>query len=248
MAHISRIDLCCLDPKGQKQFYCNVLGMHEGQDGTLGYGDETAGLRFLPATLPYGPSKQDLYWKITLAVPDIELACGQLRDQGIAVDTPVQFGDVGYLAHFRDPEGLPIELIDHWFKDARPAQPVGPHRLGGGPSINLLTLRCHNLSHSQNTAAALGLKPLAVVPVPKLDFTLYFYGDTPTAPPNADLFAVENRTWVYQRRQTILEVVHQTQDAPMVPRASGHGGFAGALVVGAPEAVEDPLLGLVGVP
>ncbi len=89
-------------------FYIDILGMVGRDDGTIGYGEKEAGLIFEPADEPYQPSIQDVYWEIALAVPNIELACDQSLSKGVQVGAARQFQDIGYLAHFQDPEGFTI--------------------------------------------------------------------------------------------------------------------------------------------
>ena len=232
MPAIEAVRLRCSDPESQTRFYCDVLGMRERADGTIGYADEEAGLLFEAAELPYDPSPQDLYWKIALAVPDIDLAHRQLVQKGIAVQAPRQVGDVAYLAHLQDPEGFTIELLDHWFEGDRPTEAPDMQRLGSGPCLNLLTLRASDIGPVDRSVKALGMAPLSVVPVPRGGFTLYFYAFTDDEPPNADLLAVENRTWVYQRPYTVLEVQHVSGVGRMKRPQIHEAGYAGTLVSG----------------
>ena len=232
MPAIEAIRLRCSNPERQTRFYCDVLGMRERANGTIGYADAEAGLLFEPAELPYRPSPQDLYWKIALAVPDIDLAYRQLTDKGIEVQVPRQVGDVAYLAHLLDPEGFAIELLDHWFEGDRPGTDVETQRLGGGPCLNLLTLRAADIGPVDRSVKALGMAPLSVVPVPRGGFTLYFYAFTDDEPPNTDLLAIENRTWVYRRPYTVLEVQHVSGVGRMKRPQPREGGYAGTLVTG----------------
>jgi len=206
--------------------------MRKRADGTIGYADEEAGLLFEAAELPYRPSPQDLYWKIALAVPNLDLAHRQLTEKGIEVQAPRQVGDVAYLAHLQDPEGFTIELLDYWFEGDRPTEVSETQRLGGGPCLNLLTLRAADIGPVDRSVKALGMAPLSVVPVPRGGFTLYFYAFTDDEPPNADLLAVENRTWVYQRPYTVLEVQHVSGAGRMKRPQIHEAGYAGTLVSG----------------
>lgn len=232
MPAIEAVRLRCSDPDTQTQFYCNVLGMRERANGTIGYADEEAGLLFEAAEFPYRPSPQDLYWKIALSVPDIDLAHRQLTQNGIEIQAPRQVSDVAYLAHLQDPEGFTIELLDHWFEGDRPTEVSETQRLGGGPCLNLLTLRAADIGPVDRSVKALGMAPLSVVPVPKGGFTLYFYAFTDDEPPNADLLSVENRTWVYQRPYTVLEVQHVSGVGRMKRPQIHEAGYAGTLVSG----------------
>lgn len=244
MPTLDVIRLRCSDPKSQKQFYCDLLGMQERADGTIGYADEEAGLLFEAAALPYRPSPNDLYWKIALAVPDIDLAHRQLTEKGLEVQAPRQVGDVAYLAHLKDPEGFTIELLDHWFEGDRPSQENDTQRLGGGPCLNLLTLRASDIGPVDRSVKAMGMTPLSVVPVPMAGFTLYFYAFTDERPPSTDLLAVENRTWVYQRPYTVLEIQHVSDAGRMKRPQTDEGGYGGTLVSGTPHPFHDAHLWL----
>ena len=232
MPAIEAVRLRCSEPESQRQFYCDVLGMRERKDRTIGYADEEAGLLFEATELPYHPSPQDLYWKIALAVPDIDLAYRQLTQKGIEIQAPRQVGDVAYLAHLQDPEGFTIELLDHWFEGDRPTAAPDMQRLGGGPCLNLLTLRAADIGPADRSVKALGMAPLSVVPVPAGGFTLYFYAFTDERPPSPDLLALENRTWVYQRPYTVLEVQHVSGAQRMKRPQAREGGYGGTLVSG----------------
>jgi len=244
MPKIETICLRCSDPQAQKQFYCDVLGMWERENGTIGYKDEEAGLLFEAADGPYQSSTTDLYWKLALGVPDIELAHRQLTERGVEVGTPRQFQEVGYLSHFKDLEGFAIELIDHRFKGDRPSMDVDAQYLGGGPHLNLLTLRTADMEHVDRTCNALGMTALSTQPVPDYGFTLYFYAFTHEKPPNSDLHAVENRTWVYQRPYTVLEIQHVHGAREMTRPQPHEGGYGGTSISGIASSFRDEHLQL----
>ncbi len=227
MPKIATLDLRVTHPDAQRQFYREVLGMQPLEGGQVGYGGQQAGIRFLSADTAYRPAPQDLYWKIAFAVPNIELACKQLRGNGIDVGTPHQFQNVGYLAHFKDPEGFTIELIEHYFEGDRPAAPVNDERLGGGASLNLITLRTDDISSVEKQITKWGMTPLSVQPVESHGFTLHFFAFTSDKPPSTNLQAVENRTWLYQRPYTVLELQCLHQSDPIVQSLSTASGYAG---------------------
>lgn len=236
MPRIDTIVLRCADPEAQTAFYRGVLGMRARPDGTVGYADGEAGLLFEAGEGPYEMAAGDLYWKIALSVPNIELACRQLADRGVAVGAPRQVGDIAYLAHFRDPAGFAVELLDHRFEGERPSQDVDAERLGGGAHLSLLTLRSHDIGQAARATKAMGMTPLSIVPAPDLGFTLHFYGFTAERPPNPDPYAVENRTWVYRLPRTVLEVVYRSRPMPMAQPAEGAAGYGGATVSGSRRA------------
>jgi catechol 2,3-dioxygenase-like lactoylglutathione lyase family enzyme len=248
MSKLQTLTLRVRDPEAQTQFYCDVLGMTAFENGTVGYGGGECALRFVPTSAdadpqPYVGQPSDVYWKIALSVPDIELAVAQLQAQGIECSAPRQFRDVGYLAHFTDPEGLPIELIDHWFRGERPADEPIAQGFGGGAHLSLITLRCADIMEVEPQILELGLVPYSVQPVLPYGFTLYFYGSPDLKPPSEDLTAVENRPWTYQRRETVLEiqVLHAGQ---IIPRHHAGVSYAGLQLVKTPKAAEIVSLGI----
>lgn len=233
MTQLDTLTLRVMDPVAQARFYTDVLGMSDLGDGRIGYGDGQMGLRFLKAAQPYAPAKSDLYWKIALSVPDIGLAYEQLQAAGVDCSAPRQFRDVGFLASFQDPEGFSVELLDHHFQGARPADwPVDPDQLGGGAHLSLLTLRCADIAALETQIHATGMIALSVQPVTPFGFTLYFYGRPDDPPPNADLHAIENRPWTYQRPYTVLEVQHVHELGAVTLSGNTAAGYGGATLCG----------------
>lgn len=231
MPKLDIIELRVTNPRAQIQFYCDTLGMtFDHNSGLVGYSEREARLLFTQANSPYQPTNTDLYWKITLAVPHIELAVSQLMDKGVSVSAPQQFQDVGYVAHFADPEGFNIELIDHWFDGNRPAQKINRGYLGGGAHLNLLTLRAAEITQLRRELITRGMKPLSVQPVDNYGFTLYFFGYTTEQSPGVDLVAIENREWLYQRPYTLLEIQHVHGEVQLNRAQVGESGFAGVTV------------------
>ena len=225
---IESIHLRVQDPAEQVAFYRDQLGMTDFGSGLVGYeGAGQARLAFDAGSAPYAYGGTDLYWKIALAVPDLELACRQLAERGVSNDGPRQFRDIGYLAHIADPEGFKIELIQHTFEGDESPIPSDPNLLGGGPSLNLLTLRASEIAPVDELCRSLGMTPLSVQPVESYNFTLYFYAFTEERPPNVDLEAVENRPWLYQRPYTVLEIQHQQAEDTVVPTPPDRAGFIG---------------------
>jgi len=239
MPKLDTIVLRCLDPKVQRAFYCDVLGMEERSDLFVGYPGNGATLCFLPAVDAYAPGPEDLYWKIALAVPDLDLACRELKERGIPVGEPEQFGDIGYLAHSKDPEGFTIELIAHCFKGEPSPQPVDPVKFGGGAFLNLLTLRSSSAAAISAACTSWGMKRLAIMPVERYGFTLYFYAFTEEQPPSPDPAAIENRTWLYQRSYTVFEVQHRPSLAGARVTGEGQAGYVETLISGQEERAPD---------
>jgi predicted enzyme related to lactoylglutathione lyase len=239
MSKIATLVLRVCDPIAQRRFYCEILGMREFGDQDIGYTEEEANIRFLPAETPYKPKPSDLYWKIALGVPNIELACQQLAERGIEVSAPTQFQDVGYLAKFIDPEGFTIELIEHWFKGNRQEEKIDPALLGGGAHFNLITLRAVDIEPIQKACADWGMVALSIQPVDSHGFTLYFFAFTSQRPPSSDLTSVKNREWLYQRRYTLLEVQHLDAVDTITYPENSSAGYGGTVLSGMTTAIEN---------
>jgi predicted enzyme related to lactoylglutathione lyase len=243
---IDMIKLRCVHPGRQREFYTDVLGMDVRADGAVTYGVAEAGIKFEDGAHPYRPTSNDIYWKIALAVPNIELAYEQLTAQGIEVGAPRQFQDVGYLTHFQDPEGFTIELIEHWFKGNRPDTQHDTSRLGGGACLNLLTLRTNDIAPIREECRTWGMIPLSVQQVNGYGFTLHFFAFTDETPPNPDLEAVENREWLYQRPYTVLEIqeVHGAGEMTLPDMAAA--GYAETEFTSMPQPVRNAQLLISG--
>lgn len=242
MKTIESIELRCPQPAAQETFYRDVLGMRTRADGTLGYAEPEAGLRFSPCDASYRPSPNDLYWKISIAVPDVEHAQRQLAARGIEIAPPEQFLDIGYVAHFSDPAGFAIELIDHAFAGERRPSLADGDALGGGPHLNLLTLRTGDIDQTRAACTAAGLTLLSVQPADGYAFTLYFFGVPDAPPPSAEPIALENRTWLYRQPDTLLEIQHRHAGGAMTAPGADEAGYAGARLAGvAPGFRSEPL-------
>ena len=229
MAKIDTLTLRVRAPEAQRRFYRDILGMSELEDGRVAYSSREVALKFIEADEPYVARPSDLYWKIAVSVPNIELAREQLIRQGIDCTEPQQFRDVGYLVHFVDPEGFTVELIDHWFKGERPHETHNEELFGGGAHLSLVTLRTADIAAIEPELVSWGMTPLSVQSVDPPGFTLYFYGFTAETPPKSDLEAIENRSWVYRRSYTVLELQHLPNshvESPQTESVSGYGGLS----------------------
>ncbi len=225
MEKLDTLTLRVMHPEKQKAFYRDMLGMLELDDRRLAYSPDEVALNFIQAEARYVPQPNDLYWKIAISVPDINLAHRQLAARGVTCSEPKQFRDVGLLAHAQDPEGFVIELIDHWFEGERPEMWIDESRLGGGPTLNLVTLRTDDIARLESEILEAGMRPLSVQPVESHGFTLYFYAFTNERPPKPDLTAIENRTWVYQRPYSVLEIQHLRETEVQPPRTNDGAGY-----------------------
>jgi predicted enzyme related to lactoylglutathione lyase len=248
MPTLDTLVLRAIDPERQREFYRRVLGMSNQGKNRLGYGPGQLSIQFLQADTAYMPRPSDLFWKIAISVPNIELAYNQLLAEGVSISEPNQFRDVGYLAQAFDPEGFNIEIIEHWFKGDRPTMTVNPKLLGGGPHISLLTLRTQDIRAVQPEIIEAGMKPLSIQPVQPHGFTLYFFAFSNDDPPNPQLEALENRTWVYRRLYTVLEIQHVTALESETEPAIAHTGYVGALLGQCGQPIRIPRLKIRGDP
>lgn len=214
MTTLSALRLCVPDPDSLAGFYTERLGMRArpGPDGgvRLGYPGPDADLLLSPGGAPHSQTGADRYWKIGLCLPDLDLAVDQLRAAGVAVSTPQQFQDIGYLCHLTDPAGLVIELLQEDFAgDRPPGAGTASLPLGGGAHLGQITLRTGDTATDLAFYRSLGLRLLSHQPVPTHGFDLYFLADTDETAPDPDLTAVVNRPWLWKRPYTTLEFQHR---------------------------------------
>ncbi|MBO6893380.1 MAG: VOC family protein [Roseibium sp.] len=212
LPHLSELSLQVSDPEALADFYCEVLGMNRvgpTDAVTIGYPGENAGLRFRPGAREKvgAQASSARYWKIAITVPDLDMACALLRQTGLQVTEPHQFRDIAYMSHLADPEGHVIELLQHTFHGNPKTAAGNPELpLGGGARMGLITLRTSDLEADlAHCRDHLGMRYLSRQDVPDLNFCLHFLAFTNDTPPVADLDAVENRQWLWQRPYTMLE-------------------------------------------
>ncbi len=200
-----------------------------------------------PAQSGYDHSRSDLYWKIGVTLPDIDLACERLRAIGVEVSSPRQFRDIGYLCHLSDPDGYQIELLQWTFEGSKKLYTALPDQPLGQPStLAHITLRTTDIDACLSFYSdVLGMRQLSRQPVEPFGFTLYFLAYTDETPPNADLEAVENREWLWQRPYGVLELQHlHGPEAPQSLRNHDADalGFRG-LSLHSTKGEDDPLPG-----
>ena len=238
---LARARLRVRSPDVLARFYVERLGMtlsKQGEALVLGYGGHGAALELRQATSPraYEQRREDRYWKIGITLPNVDIAHAQLSDAGVEVTAPRQFGEIGYMCHLRDPEGFPIELLQHRFEmNRRPGDGDPSQRLGGGAGIGQITLRVGDLDGALRFYRdGLGMRVLSIQPLLDYGFTLYFLAFTDEQPPHDDLEAVGNREWLWQRPYTTLELQHFPDvDQRFVLPADDAPGFAGIAIEGA---------------
>lgn len=235
MRRLSGVVLSVSDRAKIARFYTDNLGMTARQKGgniRLGYGE--AEIILQPGGGSYEHARTDRYWKIGITLPNLDLACEQLRAAGIAISAPKQFHDIGYMAHLTDPAGFQIELLQHHFQGNRPPGTGDPTlSLGGGARLGQITLRCGDTTAMHDMCSALGLRLLSVQPVPAHGFTLYFWAFTDDSPPDPNLSAPGNREWLWQRPYTTLEFQHIPGLTP-----TPNPAYAGLEITGLPTVVD----------
>ncbi len=227
------VNLAVQSPSNLAAFYVTHLGMEARQVGAnihLTYPGSATALILSPAhkSQPYEPSVNDRYWKIGITLPDLDHACRDLCTRGVAVSPPIQFENIGYMAHLNDPEGFKIELLQHTFQgqDKKTiAQTNIP--LGGGCRLAHITLRTTNIDReTAHFVHELGMKLLSIQPLPAYGFDLYFFAYTNELPPQSDLLSVQNRPWLWQRPYTCIELQHlHHSDTQLLFTDAGSAGF-----------------------
>lgn len=210
--------------RAMDDFYVQALGMAKGghEDEVVTYAFPSSeqscvvNLKYGNEFGPYhGAARSDLYWKIGVALDDVDAGARHLRAKhGIEVGPGSQFLDVGYLTHMRDPAHFTIELLQNRFESNFVAlqDHEGPLAQGKAysPVIGQVTARITDPNESLGFyQEALGMKLVCVEPVTPYGFALYFLAFTDEGPPKPeDLEAVENREWTYSRPYTTLELQH----------------------------------------
>lgn len=226
--NIAGFTLRTLNPAASVAFYTETFGFvldaepgsSTGADGVTVYPlkCEQSGavltLRHDPgvkASSPYQLQPHDNYWKFSVFVDDIQRVAERLRQLGTEVSEPFQFGEVGYLAHLKDPEGYAIELIQRTFRANTPdVAEKASCALGEKPQLGLLTLRTADpLRSIRFYERECGLQLFVRMYVERGNgFTLYFLGPKHLTPPSADIDAIANREWLYQQRELFVELQH----------------------------------------
>lgn len=209
---LAGVKLQVCEPERLAGFYTALLGMkaHKAEDHwRLGYDGADADLLLYPGGQRAGSTRDQRYWKIGICLPNLDLACGQLRAAGVEVSDPHQFFDIGYMAHLTDPEGFQIELLQHHFDGNRPAG-AGESglALGGGAHLGQITLRSNRIAAEIVHYEAQGMRLMSVQDVPQYGFDLFFLAFSDEALPDPDPRSVSNREWLWQRPYTTLEFQH----------------------------------------
>lgn len=165
-------------------------------------------------------SRDNAYWKIGFACPDVDVTRESLISNEIEVSKASQFRDIGYLCHLSDPSGFGIELLQHTFESNFNAKAIAnimdkeKYILGSNEvSIGQVTLRVTDIDKSiQFYEKTMGMQYLSRQKVDPYGFSIYFLGypdDGQKLPNPDDIDAVENREWLWQRGYTTLELQHR---------------------------------------
>ncbi|MBO9413109.1 MULTISPECIES: VOC family protein [unclassified Ruegeria] len=208
---LSAVRLRVADPDRLAAFYGDTLGMSARSQGVsqrVGYTGLDADLVLMPGGGGYSHDRGQRYWKIGVTVPDVDLAVNALRAKGFEVSDPKQFLDIGYLCHLQDPEGFVIEVLQHDFEGNRPDNAASPDAPFADARIGQITLRTGDIAAEDAFCRAQGMRLLSMQDVAQYGFDLHFYAFSDDTPPNADLWSVENREWLWKRPYTTLEFQH----------------------------------------
>ena len=199
---MSALRLRVADPERLAVFYRDALGMTvhvEGPNRRVGYDGDDADLLLTPGGSGYMHDRGQRYWKIGITLPDVDMAADFLRQHGVEVSAPRQFLDIGYMCHLDDPDGFVIELLQHDFEGNRPEQAADPADPFAQARIGQITLRTGDIAVEDTFCRALGMSLLSMQDVAPYGFDLHFYAFTDDVLPNPDLWAVENREWLWKR-------------------------------------------------
>ncbi len=233
---LAAIRLRVANPDALASFYRDALGMSVRVDGEVrhvGYPGQDADLVLMPRGGGYTHDRGHRYWKIGITLPDVDLAAAHLRQLGIEVSPPRQFLDIGYMCHLSDPEGFVIELLQHDFEDNRPSG-YAPKSAFSDARIGQITLRTGDIAAEDRFCRNIGMRLLSMQDVADYGFDLHFYAFTEETPPVSDLWAVENREWLWKRPYTTLEFQHMA-DARFAPVPD----YQGIVIDGLPEPLKD---------
>lgn len=173
------------------------------------------------------------YWKISIAIKDVDIARKKLIQMGIEVSDGFQVPDVAYLCHLYDPNGYCIELIQHKFSHNHTSEPENPDFvLGNPPVLSLVTYRAKDIDSSLDFyTKVLGMNLLSRMALPQRGFDLYFLGFSPE--PEEDVESINIREALWQRPNTMIELQQIHKYSPMTDFSydvSEETGFIGLTI------------------
>ena len=177
---------------------------------------------------PFADRANNQYWKVGITVKNLDVAVRYLREQGVAVSSPRQFHDIGYMSHLKDPNGFTIGLLQHGFEGHEQTVADG-HPVGVQATLAHITLRVTDIQIARRYfAGKLGMRLLSVQPVSSHQFDLYFFTWSDEVLPNTDLKSVDNREWLWARPYTLIEIQHlKSSDAAIHHTEANTAGFDG---------------------
>ncbi|CAF3331134.1 unnamed protein product [Rotaria socialis] len=235
------------DPSELIQFYQNNFGMKHIEISTsslpynvniVGYTknydanfNETSNILHYPTLLEFhhddsptatssfvNSGASQVYWKLGITLHDVDYARKFLQSKQVHVGDALQFEDIGYVCHLKDPNDFCIELLQHDFEQKFKAKtntsdkklPKDKFPLGYPCCIGQITLQANDIDKTQRFYRdLLGMKLLSIQEVPKFGFTLYFFAWTHENPPQSDIKdATINREWLWKRPYTTIEIRH----------------------------------------
>lgn len=240
---LSALLLRVADPDRLSGFYTDILGMNvqaQGPSLRIGYAGPDADLVLMPGGGGYSHDGGQRYWKIGITVPDVDLAAAHLRRHGVEVSDPKQFLDIGYMCHLKDPQGFVIELLQHDFQGNRPDHAADPADPFARACIGQITLRTGDIAAEDAFWRAQGMRLLSMQDVAQYGFDLHFYAFTDEQPPQADLWSVDNREWLWKRPYTTLEFQHLA-GAQFAPSPDYRGVEVQGLAASVRDAFGDPV-------
>ena len=177
------------------------------------YSDQSAALRFLPASNPPKPaqppgSRSGFVWVGLAGFPDVVATAESLTGRGLTPKIQGQFEDVGFVAHMPDLNNITLELLQTKFEANFTPQPLPANVLRADAVLGQakFNVKCAT-ANMHFYSDLLGMKLLSTQRV-KYSFTLYFLAFTDDELPNADTNSVDNREWLWQRQYTQVELQH----------------------------------------
>lgn len=186
----------------------------------------------------------NVYWKIGITLYDLDYARNILLSKHVNIGNPLQFEDIGYVCHLKDPNGFHIELLQHDFQNTfydninkNGRKPLKDNFTLGYPTcIGQITLQSNDIDKTQRFYQhLLGMKLLSIQEVTKFGFTLYFFAWTDENPPKSDIKDVStNRQWLWKRPYTTIEIRHfhnQRQITPFKDLQENQFGFEGIRIM-----------------
>lgn len=218
---ITHHELQISDPKTSLYFYQNILGMkllnciktkNKTQYFlTFNHNVEASLVLVYMPNIPFEvatqPSKTEGYWKISIAVSQLEEVREILIRNEVTIGQCFEVPNLAYLCHLTDPDGYCIELIQQTLKVNTPKiDGINHHMLDFNPTFNLCTLRVKNIQKSLPFYNSLGFELIYTYQSKERAMSLYFLiaKNDEKFKQACSLTGVEQAMW--QHSSTILEL------------------------------------------